>query len=129
MTPPEEHIWNGPATILRRASVLRVLKQTICERFVRRRAIVSKGSWKLPRHRVYQDHRREFATSQNIVADRNFAVHKIVDKPLVEPLVATTNEDQARQLGQLPDQSIIKPLTLGRETDHVAGLAIEGLDS
>ncbi len=76
----------------RRPGVLRVLEQSVGERFLVGRCVVDR-SREQPDHRVDDDEGRQLAAGQDVVADRELEIDEGPD-PLVDALVARADEDR-----------------------------------
>ena len=64
------------------------------ERFLYRGVGVSERARQFAQDRVADDHRRQLAASDHISADRNGVAAEMLDDPLIETLVAATEQRQ-----------------------------------
>jgi hypothetical protein len=62
--------------------------------------------------RVDQDHRRQLAAGQDVIADRDLPVHAVLNEPLVHAFVAAGDEDQPWVLRELTDEPVVQQLAL-----------------
>ena len=121
MVAAEEHGRDLPPPVLGRARVLRVLEEAIGERFVFGRSLVAKGARDVPRDGVDDDHGRQFAAREDVVADRYLEVYAMLDEARVHPFVTAADEDEARLASECAREGVGEAHALRREVDDEAG--------
>ena len=77
------------------------------------RLYVVQGAFLQAGNRVDHHCRRQFAAGQHVVADRLFLIHFGCDQALVDPFVATTEQDQTLATGQFANLGLGQPLAWG----------------
>src|SRR4051794_22715379 len=118
----EQDVGDGVPPELPGAGVLRVFQAPVgAERLILRAGRIAQHAGDQPHHRVDDDHGRDLAPREDIVADGQQLGPQDVEDPLVEPLVPAAEQHQAPRPGQLPDPSLIEPTPLGRQGDEPPG--------
>src|SRR5438445_10209357 len=99
MMAGQQHLRNLVTLEDRRPRVMRVLQQLHSKRLVFRRLLRTQDAGDEPAHRVDQHHRRELAAGEDVVTDRDFAVDEVRTDPLVDALIAATDEVEVAMAG------------------------------
>ena len=109
------------------ARVLRVLQKAGGERIVLGRLYGPDDALDQAGDRLDQHHRGQLAASEDVVADADLVRGEMPPHPLVEPLVASADEQEVVVARQLLDDRLGQPPALGRhENDGSAVVQIGG---
>src|SRR3546814_7727619 len=84
MIATEQHFGHGILAIAFRAGVMRAIEQTILEAILDRRVGMMQRAVLQPADGIDQYRRSQLAPRQHVIADRNFAIHLLVDQPLID---------------------------------------------
>ena len=98
-------------TVTRQLSVLG-------ERLLPRRILVAYRARNQPRDRVHNHSRTQFAATQHIVANRDFAIRQVLADALVHAFVASADQDNTLKRGKIRGQRLIEPASLCRKQNH-----------
>ena len=119
-----KHFRHRKAPVNRRPSIVRTFeKGAPPKRFCLDRLRISEHPGQQPDEPLDHDHRRHLAPGQHVVPDRDLLVDRQLENPLVDPLVASADQEQGRLPGQGLEASLGQRRSLRREIDD-PGLAI-----
>ena len=122
----EQHLGDVEAAVAGRAGVLRVLEQAVVEALVDRAPLVAEHAGQRADHRVDDDHGRQLAAGEHVVAQRDDLVGQGV-AALVDALVVAADEQQVLALGEACHRGAVEgPAGRGEEDDMRVGIALAG---
>src|SRR3546814_1804540 len=98
-----------------------MIEQAGRERIVRRRRFITEHPRQEPRDGINHHHRRQFATGQYEIAQRQLKIHFLLQEPLIEPFVASAEQDQIRFLAE-PLRPLLVETTALRSEEHTSEL-------
>ena len=104
---------------------MRVVEQSGLEGLGDRRLVVSQDSGNQAHDGVGQHQRPQDAVGQDVVADRDLVVDKVIGHALVDTLVMPAEEDEMLRLGILADDRLLERPSLRGEEDHLGLRAAE----
>src|SRR3546814_11963116 len=71
-----------------------------------------------PRDGINHHHRRQFATGQYEIAQRQLKIPFLLQQPLIEPFVASAEQDQIRFLAEPLRPLLVEPTALRSQVHH-----------
>src|SRR4051812_42480485 len=117
----QQDLRHGVAVPVVRPRVVRVLRgalERVAERLLDRAVLVPERPRQLAQHGVRHGHRRQLASRQHVVADRDDVGCQLLVHALVEALVAPAQQRQLGAARELSGQSVVEAATARRERDH-----------
>ena len=120
MMPRKQDIRHGPPTVFERPGVLGILHGRfvrVSVRFVGNAGGINHPGYK-PNHRVGNDHGRQFATGENVVANRDFLGAKDVHHSLVDPLVVPADHGDARGGREFVGKRLVEATAARRQQEY-----------
>ncbi len=106
---------NVAAPKRRRPGVLRILEESVGERFLVRRGVVDRARQQAD-DGIDDDEGGRLPTGQDVVADRQFEIDEVADA-VVDALVARTHQDQVRSRCEIVGPLVAKGLSSRVEQD------------
>src|SRR5579859_5133615 len=126
----EQHVGDAHAPVLGGPRELRAACQVSTERVLRERVRVSDDAGDQAPDRIDQQHRRDLAAAQHVVADRDLVRGKTRAHTVVDALVAAADDDQTGLSCELLRQSLVQPPAPRLEEHDGAGVVEhDALDS
>ena len=116
--PRHEHRRHHGAVVHLGPRVVRTVQQTVHERILLYGVRIAQRARQLPHHAIDQDHRRQLAAREHVVADADLVIHVALDQPLVHPFVATGDQDEPAMRRERHHLAMIQHLALRRQIDH-----------
>src|SRR5579883_2127886 len=118
MVAREQHIGDFHPAKLCRPRVMRILQQIFAERLVQRTFVITQNPGQQPRHRVNDDHRRQRAIRQHVIADGQFIVRQTLADPLIESFITAADQQQMLELRQFAGNALIELPPRRRKQNH-----------
>ena len=121
MMAGEQHLGDLAAAPVFRAGVLRVLQQAVPVAFRRESLLVGQHARHHAADRIRDRHGRDLAAGQHEITDGDLLIHALVDKPLVDSLIMTADQNKMLLREQLTRFFLIERAPVRRETpcEHV----------
>lgn len=128
MITAQENFGDAMAEVFRRTGVLRKLQHAIAarERILPTALFISKDTRDHADGRIDDNHRGDFPTIENEVADTQFQRPEYFDDSMVEALVATAQQDQSTVRSELFNAMLTQSLPLRCQKNDKAGDRVHG---
>ena len=103
----EENLGHFPSPKLGRAGVLRRFEQAGAETVIGRRLLVPENAGKQPNDGIDEDDGGNRTICEDVIADRNLGVDKVLDDAMVDPFVMSANYDEMFSGGEFSRERLI----------------------
>src|SRR3990170_5464088 len=118
----QQDVWHLHAPELRWARVVRVIEEAVVtERVPLVRLLAPDHTGDEARHRLQDDERRELATGEHVVPDRDLLGRQAFHDALVDALVPAAEQDEPPLVRELPGERLIEPTAGRRQQQHPLG--------
>ena len=129
VVPRKENVGDLETSETGRLGVGRGFEEVwVGERFILRRALITKCPGKEANDGVADDGAGQGAIGQNIVSDADFLVDQLVDHAVIDTLVVTAEKEKVRTGGQASCFGLHERLALGSGEKDACGLLPEVLN-
>ena len=117
MIAGEQDLRHRPPVPYRRTAVLGVFQQAVEVALVLKALRVGKHPRNHAAHRIRHRHGGNLPAGEDEVTQRNFLVHALVNKPLVNALVMAADQNQIVQLAQANGVRLTEGMPAGGQID------------
>ena len=118
VVPGKEHVGHFPAAIGFRAGIVRVIERSGNKRVLDGGLAVAQNAGNEAYDGIGYDEGRKHPAREDVVADRDFVIHKMVGDTLIDALVVPTEQDEVLFVCKIGGERLRKLPALRRHQDH-----------